>query len=94
VTLERFRHRLPRLVFLLIALVCLVLLGFVCACFTDQPAQALERVRAAISAVSAVLEVWPFVVAFVASASLVASRRVVAMGLSPPVLSVSSCGRL
>lgn len=44
--------------FILLAIVCLALLGFACACLTDHPAQALERALGAIPALPALVVVW------------------------------------
>ena len=44
--------------FILLAIVCLALLGFACACLSDQPMQALERALGAIPALPALVEVW------------------------------------
>jgi hypothetical protein len=56
--LERLRERLPLLAFLLLAVLCLAILGFVCACLADQPMQALERATAASALLPALIEVW------------------------------------
>lgn len=50
---------MPLLVFILLAVVCLGLLGFACACLSDQPAVALERAVQAPSLAPAVMDVWP-----------------------------------
>ncbi|HEU0305214.1 MAG TPA: hypothetical protein VFR32_11605 [Gaiellaceae bacterium] len=47
--IQRLRERMPLGVFVLVALVCLVLIGFACACLTDSPAQALERAVSALA---------------------------------------------
>lgn len=49
---------MPLLVFILVALVCLVLLGFVCACLTDSPAQALDRALSALAHLPALTPAW------------------------------------
>lgn len=41
--IARFRERMPLVAFLLLALICLLMLGFACACVSDQPALTLER---------------------------------------------------
>jgi hypothetical protein len=46
---------MPLLVFVLLAVLCLALIGFACACLSDQFAQALES---ALQAPIAVTEVW------------------------------------
>ena len=59
------------LAFIVLAVVCLALIGFACACLDDQFAQALDRV--AQSAPSAVIEVWPaFILGMLASLALIA----------------------
>ena len=87
VSLARFRERLPLVAFLLLLVVCLLLLGVACACFTDHPMQALERALAAIPALPALLEVWSFV-ALVAlgSAVLLIETRARARAPSPALL--------
>lgn len=79
VVLERLRGRVPFLAFVLLAVLCLALIGFACACLDDQFAQALDRVVQ--SAPAAVIEVWP---AF--AASMLASLTLI-------VLSVPASGR-
>jgi len=44
------RARLPLVVFILLLVVALLLLGFACACLSDHPMQAIERVLASIPA--------------------------------------------
>jgi hypothetical protein len=58
VALVALRQRLPFIAFVVIALVCLVLLGFICACLSDHPAQALERALTAAASSPALIEVW------------------------------------
>lgn len=61
---------MPFLAFVLLAVICLALIGFVCACLNDQFAQALDRI--AQSAPVAVIELWPaLVLGMLASLSLV-----------------------
>src|SRR2546425_13140100 len=42
-SIVRLRRRLPLIVFILLAILCLLLIGFACACFSDHPAQAIDR---------------------------------------------------
>lgn len=49
---------MPLLVFILLALFCLVLLGFACACVTDHPAQSIDRALSAIPAAPPLVDVW------------------------------------
>ena len=41
--LSRLRNRMPLVAFIVLALVCLGLFGFACACLDDQPGVAIER---------------------------------------------------
>ena len=43
VEIAQFRARMPLIAFILLALICLLMFGFACACLSDQPALALER---------------------------------------------------
>ncbi|MBA3375236.1 MAG: hypothetical protein H0U00_05405 [Actinobacteria bacterium] len=54
--LERLRRRMPLWAFVLLAVLCLALIGVACACLGDQFAQAFER---ALQAPIAVMEAWP-----------------------------------
>jgi hypothetical protein len=75
---------MPLLAFVLLAVVCLALIGFACACLDDQFAQALDRI--AQSAPAAVIELWPVsAVGLLASLSLVVFT-VPASGRSSPAL--------
>jgi hypothetical protein len=47
---------MPLLVFILLALFCLIGLGFACACASDNPAQALERAAASFSQLPGLIE--------------------------------------
>lgn len=85
--MQAYRGRLPLVVFLLLAVICLALLGFACACLTDHPMQALERALAAIPLVPAVVELWPAAVAaLLAAAGWVTFRRLPESALSPAAL--------
>lgn len=69
---------MPLLAFLLLAILCLVLLGLACACFSDQLALAFER---ALLVLVALVEVWP-------------PLTLVALGVAPlVVLAVPASGR-
>lgn len=59
--IARFRERMPLIVFILLALVCVMMLGFACACLSDQPALALERALQS-PALPAVIIVWAAIV--------------------------------
>ncbi|MBA3566294.1 MAG: hypothetical protein H0W31_05515 [Actinobacteria bacterium] len=64
--LERLRGRMPLWAFVLLAVLCLALIGLACACLDDQFAQAFDR---ALQTPVAVMEAWP-ALAFAMLASL------------------------
>jgi hypothetical protein len=49
---------MPLVVFILLAVVCLALFGFACACLSDHPMQTVERT---LAGVPALVEVWSLV---------------------------------
>ena len=73
------------LAFVLLAVLCLALIGFACACLDDQFAQAFDRIVQ--SAPAAVIELWPaFAVATLASLSLIVLVVPASGRASPAVL--------
>ncbi len=83
-SIARLRRRLPLIVFILLAVLCLLLIGFACACFSDHPAQAIERAVSAPAATPAVIEVWSLVVLSFLAAPLVLTHRVGGFGRASP----------
>jgi hypothetical protein len=78
---------MPLWAFILLAVLCLVLLGIACACATNHPAQTIDRALGAIPATAPLIEVWTF--AFGALMMFVAldiRRRRGAAATSPAVL--------
>jgi hypothetical protein len=72
--LQALRGRMPLVAFILLAIVCLALFGFACACLSDHPMQALDRALGAIPALPALIEVWSLIaLAALASGALLAS---------------------
>ena len=49
---------MPLFAFVLLAVLCLALLGFACACLADHPMQAIEHALSAIPALPALAEIW------------------------------------
>ena len=85
--LSRLRGRMPLIAFILLAVVCVAILGFACACLSDQPTQALERAVSTGSALPPLIEVWSLVfVAFVGIAQLLVAERRAPSRASPVVL--------
>jgi hypothetical protein len=85
VSLARLRSRLPLIVFILLALICLGLIGLACACISDQPLQALQRTIAAIPATPPILEAWSLF-AVLTAAAVVTVPRFAAVRSSPAAL--------
>ena len=77
---------MPLVVFILLALLCLGLLGFACACLSDQPALALERAVQAPALAPAVVELWPAILFGVFGAALLVYWPVAARGRASPAV--------
>ena len=61
---------MPLIAFVLLAVICLALLGFACACLSDQPAQAIERAASLGAALPPLVEVWALLIASLLMAPL------------------------
>jgi hypothetical protein len=86
-SLQALRGRMPLLAFILLAILCLALFGFACACVSDQPLQALERALGGIPALPALVEVWSLVALLaLASAMLATAPKARARAPSPALL--------
>ncbi len=78
---------MPLIPFILLAVVCLALLGFACACLSDQPLQALDRALSTGQALPPLVEVWTLAFAALLGASvLVAVRHPGGSRASPALL--------
>ncbi|MGH2782004.1 MAG: hypothetical protein ACRDLA_11485 [Thermoleophilaceae bacterium] len=85
--LQALRGRMPLVAFILLAILCLALFGFACACLSDQPLQALERTLGSASALPALVEVWSLLaLVALASAVLASAPRARARAPSPALL--------
>jgi hypothetical protein len=85
--LQTLRGRMPLVAFILLAVVCLALLGFACACLSDQPMQALERALGAIPSLPALIEVWSLMaLSLLAAGSTLAAVRPRSRSPSPAQL--------
>jgi hypothetical protein len=86
-SLQALRGRMPLLAFILLAVVCLALLGFACACLSDQPMQALERALGATPSLPALIEVWSLMaLSLLAAGSALAVVRPRSRSPSPALL--------
>lgn len=65
---------MPLVAFLLLAVLCLALLGFACACLAGHPMDALHNALAAMAALPAVSLVWSVALAFLAATGFTARR--------------------
>ena len=78
---------MPLLVFILLAIVCLVALGIACACASDHPMQNIDRASGAIVAATPLVEVWTFTFgALVFLASFGLRKRRADNSISPAAL--------
>jgi hypothetical protein len=77
---------MPLVIFILLAVVCLALLGFACACLTDQPAQAIDRATSLGSALPPLVEVWSLVFVTVMGASFLVAVRARGRSRASPAL--------
>jgi len=84
VAIARLRGRMPLVVFILLALLCLGLLGFACACLSDQPAAAFERAVQAPALAPALVELWPAILLGLFGAALIVYGPVEARGRTSP----------
>jgi hypothetical protein len=76
---------MPLIAFVLLAILCLALIGFACACLSDHPAQAVDRATSLGSALPPLVVVWTFVIAL-ALPSLLVVGRVQPFGRASPTL--------
>lgn len=85
--LSRLRGRMPLIAFILLAVVCLALIGFACACLSDQPMQAIDRATSVGSALPPLIEMWSLIfVAFVGAGLLFVFDRRAGSRASPALL--------
>lgn len=66
---------MPLIAFILLAVVCLVILGFACACRSDEPAQAIDRATSLGSALPRLVEVWSLALVALLGASVLLPAR-------------------
>lgn len=78
---------MPLIAFILLAFICLALVGFACACLSDQPAQAIDRAVASGAALPPLTEVWSLLIVALGGASFVfVSARRTPSRASPALL--------
>ena len=84
VSIIALRRRMPLIVFILVAIVCLLAIGFACACFNEHPLKALERAVASVPASPAPVLLWPVIlVSLLAPALVLTGRREAVAARSP-----------
>lgn len=78
---------MPVVVVVLLALICLGMLGFACGCLSDQRAAAVERAVQAPALMPALVELWPALLfaAFAAGLLVYTSRTLVTAAACPAV---------
>ena len=78
------RKRLPLVVFILLAVLFLMMVGVACACLTDHPMQAVDRVSSPLVALPPLVVVWALLVLVLAATPLLLDRRTHATGRASP----------
>lgn len=84
--MERIRKRLPLVVFLLLLILLVMLVGFACACLSDHPMQSIDRALTGATSMPAIVVVWAWMIAVLATATLVVQRSRPASGRASPAL--------
>lgn len=84
--LERVRRRVPFVVFVLLVVLVVLMVGFACACFSDKPSKAGERILGAAAAGPALVEMWAALVAILLARSCPYGRSLMATGRASPAL--------
>lgn len=79
------QRRLPLIVFVLLAILVLMLLGFACACLTDDPMQAVERALEFVPAPMPV-HAWATLFAVLAASLVLVAQTRAAGGRASPAL--------
>lgn len=77
---------MPLVAFILLTVLCLAILGFACACLSDQPLQAIDRALSAIPALPAVIQVWSLLALASAPLALFVLRAGCARSRSSPAV--------
>lgn len=77
---------MPLVAFILLAIVCLALLGFACACLSDQFAQAIDRALSGQAALRPVIEIWSLFAAVTLAASFLLAGSHRESGRASPAL--------
>jgi hypothetical protein len=77
---------MPLIAFILLAVVCLAILGFACACLTDQATQVIDRATSLGSALPPVVEMWSLAFVTLIGASLLVAVRERASSRASPAL--------
>ena len=78
---------MPLVAFILLAVICIAILGFACACLSDQPTQAIDRAVSHGGALPPLIEIWAVgFVAFVGAGLLLVFDRRAGSRASPALL--------
>jgi hypothetical protein len=59
-SIQRLRERMPLIAFILLFVMLVMLIAVACACATEHPMKAVDRMLSAASAIPAVIEVWTY----------------------------------
>jgi hypothetical protein len=77
---------MPLIAFILLAVICLALFGFACACLSGEPMQALDRVQTTGQALPPLIEVWALAFAALVGAGFFLTVRTRAASRASPAL--------
>lgn len=77
---------MPLVVFVLLVVIVLLMVGFACACFGDQPLKAAERTLGGGFATPALVEMWALLVVILFAARIAVGLRIKATGRASPAL--------
>ena len=74
---------MPLIAVILLALLCLLILGFACACLSDHPMQALQQALGSVQVAPPLIEVWSLLALVALGASLLVASTVAARARAP-----------
>lgn len=77
---------MPLVVFVLLVVIVLLMVGFACACLSEQPLKAAERMVGGGLSGPALVEVWALLAVILVAAPIVVGRRVDATDRASPAV--------
>jgi hypothetical protein len=74
---------MPLVAFILLAVVCLLVVGFACACLSDRPLQALAQALSSGPALAALVEMWSLLALVAVAAGVLVRTTLAARARAP-----------